>query len=216
MCGRYAFFDPKDFANRYLVDEKSLDFSANYNISPGSNIPVVTKNSPHAVHLMKWGLIPHWSKEFKMNFKTFNARLENLKSSRLFSPLLKNKRCLIPANGFYEWSEDNGKQPHFITTKDQKMFSFAGLYDIWTNVENKKFYTFTIITTSANKLMSKIHHRMPVILKKEAESQWIDNHHTNIPSVLNLLDQYDNLSEHPVSKQVNLASNNSKDLIKPL
>jgi putative SOS response-associated peptidase YedK len=215
MCGRYAFFNLDNFANRYLVDENSLDFAANYNISPGSMAPVITRNSPNSVKLMKWGLIPKWSKEFKMTFKTFNARLEGLTSSRLFSPLLKTNRCLIPANGFYEWTENDGKVPHYIHTQDQTTFSFAGLYDIWQDAEEKKFYSYTIITTTANSFMKSIHHRMPVILQKEAEEVWLDQLNNSPSTAIKSLQQYDasQMNEYVVSTKVNSSRHNSPELI---
>lgn len=217
MCGRYVFFDSEDFTNRYMLDEGQLDYSANYNISPGSYAPVVSRNSPNTVKLMKWGLIPSWSKEFKMQFKTINARLETITSSPLYGPLLMKRRCLIPCNGFYEWTENNGKTPHFIHTTDQKTFSMAGLYDIWLDVEGKEFRTYTIITTKANALMSKIHHRMPVILRTKDEDTWLDHSITDKNKILRLLKQYssEKMEEFEVSTAINSGKINSVDLIKP-
>ena len=214
MCGRYTLYQTNNFSQRFLVEE-SLDYDANYNISPGSLAPVVTRNSPHTVKLMKWGLIPSWSKEFKMTFSTFNARVETINSSRLYTPLLKSKRCLVPANGFYEWTKENGKIPHYIETTDQALFSFAGLYDIWHDPKDQPHYSFTIITTSANNFMQTLHRRMPVILSPADEVAWLDHDNITIDQALALLNQYDSdkMKRRSVSIKVNSTQNNGEELI---
>jgi len=215
MCGRFAFFDSGNFSDRFMVDEAQLDFEADYNIAPGAMSPIVVRNSPNSVKKAKWGLIPSWSKEFKMSFSTFNARVEGIEKSRLFGPLLIKKRCLIPANGFYEWTHNNGKTPHYIHITDNKVFAFAGLYDIWQDAEDLKHYSFTIITTAANPFIEKIHKRMPVILKPGDEQVWLDANLTDKAKIFEMLDQYNSkyMDEHIVSDQVNNARNNFADLI---
>jgi putative SOS response-associated peptidase YedK len=217
MCGRYALFYAPHLSSRFGV-ENDFDVDPDYNIAPGGSAPVVIRNSPNQARLMKWGLIPGWSKTFKMTLSTFNARLDKLLTSRLYKPLLSKRRCIIPANGFYEWTHENGKIPHYIHLNDQEVFGFAGLYDIWSDAEEHEFYSFTIITTEANVMMKPIHNRMPVILFREDEDKWLDHERVKPEEALTLLKQYKamKMGEYEVSTDVNSSRTNSPDLVKPV
>lgn len=215
MCGRYAFFSIKDIKDRFGVENVQIDPS--YNIAPGTINPIITRNSPNKLTFAKWGLIPFWSKDPKIGYKMINARRETVATAPSFSEPFKSKRCLIPANGFYEWKRvtEKEKYPYYIEMKDEEVLSFAGLYDVWKDPEGKEITTYTIITTSPNDLMKDIHNRMPVILKRDDEDKWLDK--DSAPGVLiGMLKPIEPkyLEAYQVSSKVNSPRNNSEDLIK--
>lgn len=147
--------------------------------------PVITKEAPTKIQLFNWGLIPSWSKDVSIRNYTLNARIETLNEKKSFKDIVQN-RCLIIADGFYEWQWRNNsgskKEKYLITLPNEELFAFAGLYTQWTNFDNTKLNSYTIITTQANKLMSEIHNtkqRMPVILKKEDEKHWLQGEDYN-------------------------------------
>ncbi len=186
MCGRYSFYPPKNFAPRFSLELSSKDLAKltpNGNVTPGQVMPIITKTkNSNQLDFMKWGLIPAWAKNYKIDHGMINARSESLVIKPSFKDSFKNSRCLIPATGFYEWQK-TGKTstPYLFQLKDQSLFSFAGLYD------NS---TYTIITTSPNSLIKPIHHRMPVILSQEDESTWLDSN-TNPNQLISLLSPFD-------------------------
>ena len=156
MCGRYAFSPGDDFYDHFDIHNRLDLLPKNINISPGQTMPVITRQDQNLVTLMYWGL---WQ-------KVFNARAETINEKPAFKKFFKSQRCLIPANGFYEWQAIGGKKiPHYFTVTDRPLFAFAALFD------NN---SYTIITTSPNDTMKPIHDRMPVILKPSAESVWLD------------------------------------------
>jgi putative SOS response-associated peptidase YedK len=167
---------------------------------------------------MRWGLIPHWAKDQKIGYKMINARIETLKEKPSYRGSLKSKRCLVPASGYYEWHETKeGKVPYYIHEKDEPLFGFAGLYDEWKDEKGNDIYSFTIITTDANRFMSKIHHRMPVILSETTEDKWLDKELLDSDKALALLEHSKpDLDAYEVSKAVNRPANDSSYIIKPL
>lgn len=189
-----------------------------YNVAPGYMMPVISKKSPNRAVLMKWGLIPFWAKDPRIGYQMINARAETLKDKPAFRKPLSQFRCLVPANGFYEWKKtQDGKQPFYIRLKSEEMFAFAGLYDQWVDAEGKEIETYTIITTTPNSVVEPIHNRMPAILKKENEEIWLNHQETDINKILALLTPNNTTEEfeaYPVSKAVNKPENDSKDLIK--
>lgn len=167
---------------------------------------------------MRWGLIPFWAKDPKIGYKMINARAETVNEKPSFKHSLKNKRCIVPASGFYEWlKSEKQKIPFYIKPKDQEYFSFAGLYDVWKDAEGKEIKSYTIITTTPNIKMAKIHDRMPVILKVADEDKWLDQN-TDIDELLKLLKPYPDseMEIYSVSDLVNSPRNDNKDLIKPI
>ena len=171
MCGRYSLFDTDKMYDRFSVAKSQLviNLAPLYNVAPSEMLPVVVKHSPNQVVVMKWGIIPPWLRKDPKVKLIINARSETLFEKPMFKRLVANYRCLclIPANGFFEWkATSSGKAPYFIHLKHEKIFAFAGLYDIWKDVEGKEFHSFAIITTSPNEIMQPIHTRMPVILSK--------------------------------------------------
>lgn len=225
MCGRYVIYQTKELAKRFKVPDEELDqlledLRANYNVAPSQTLPVITQDETRHMKLMRWGLIPVWAKDEKIGFKMINARSETLfEKSTWKRPALK-QRCLVPANGFYEWKKlDDGKRPFYIKPKDQELFSFAGVYDNWTSRETGEVVqSYSIVTTKPNKEMTAIHDRMPVILQPEQEAHWLDPSNDDPDSIADLLHPYeDNMLEmYEVSRDVGSVKNNSKELIYPI
>jgi putative SOS response-associated peptidase YedK len=166
---------------------------------------------------LRWGLVPSWSRDDKGGSTRINARAETLLEKASFKGLIRSRRCIIPADGFYEWKQGpEGKQPMRIVLPERRIFSLAGLYDIRVDEEGNRLSTCTIITTEPNSLMADIHNRMPVILTPEAEAQWLDRSNEDIPSLLRLLQPYDSsqMRAYPVSAAVGNVRNDYPELIK--
>ncbi len=220
MCGRYIFAEePKNLCKRFNIKEAlsgaRLEIEPMYNIAPGFLVPVIIKNSPNTLEIMKWGLIPHWAKDPKIGNRLINARAETVAQKPSFRESFKVRRCLVPATGFYEWKKTgNDRAPYLIQMKTNEVFSFAGIYDVWKDVEGKEFKTFSIITTQANKPVKPIHHRMPVILEAKDEESWLDKK-TTPDNLQKLLMPYPEgkLEAYTVSIKVNNPRNQGKELV---
>nr|WP_308113417.1 SOS response-associated peptidase [Alicyclobacillus tolerans] len=194
MCGRYTLaYEDWSFMLEYFgLAADSFFLPPRYNIAPGQMVPaVISDGKRRRIGLLKWGLIPHWAKDPKIANQTINARSETLLQRPAYQSLIQRKRCLLPADGFYEWKKNqHGKQPMRIVLTDRPVFAFAGLYDSWLSPSGEKVSTCTVITTGANELMAPIHHRMPVILNKESEAVWLDPDVRNTDQLLSLLQPY--------------------------
>jgi putative SOS response-associated peptidase YedK len=216
MCGRFTFEPTQDFYQRFHVSNRLDDVVARYNIAPGQLVPVIVAQSPNRVVLMRWGLIPHWAKDEKTRFKMINARVETLTQKPAYRDLLRKKRCLVPASGFYEWqAAGQEKVPFYIHPTSYDFMAFAGLYDTWTNPKGQDIATFTIITQDADPFMARLHNRMPVVLQRELEDEWLAPHLTDPYEVLALLQRNGSreLDAYPVSPLVNKPSVDGKTLI---
>jgi len=218
MCGRFS----RKATLQAIVDEFEIDevngaIEPSYNIAPGQEIAVILKDDSRKLGLLKWGLIPGWAKDPRIGNRMINARAETLAEKPSFKHPVRRKRCLIVADGFFEWKKE-GKQkiPMYIFLKDQKPFVFAGLWDTWTSPEGKKVSTCTIITTEPNKFMEKIHNRMPVILPKEHIDLWLDREVQDEQQVLPLLKSYPEkeMDAYEVSRMVNSPKNNTPEVIR--
>lgn len=212
MCGRYSLWDIEHIQKIHDKSIKGYNLKPRYNAAPGQIMPVVTEDG---VEPMKWGLVPSWAKEMSIGYKMINARAEGIEHKPAYGRLLKTHRCLVPANGFYEWSHQNhDKIPYYITVKGKPLIYFAGLWDHWFDAEKKEFKTFTIITTSANSFMAKIHDRMPVILEKDEETPWLEE--KEFINFQKVLDPYPNtkMQAWPVSTLVNRPANDTPEVIK--
>jgi len=219
MCGRIAFYQIEDLKKRFKT-VNSLSFNPSYNVSPGVLFPVITKNSPNKGELMKWGLVPSWSKDPKTGYKIINAREEDIENKPAFRKPIQSQRCIVPANGFFEWKRlklenKEEKIPFYIKLKNEPIVGLAGIYDIWKDAEGKEIKSFAIITTKANEMMQEIHERMPVILKVDDEEKWLDKE-TDFSEILKLLTPYESeeMESYPVSLLVNNPQNNNKEIIK--
>jgi putative SOS response-associated peptidase YedK len=195
-------------------------FMPSYNLAPSQPGLVITADAPDVFQVMNFGLVPFWAKEKKVGFSMINARSESLLEKPAFKPLLvQNQRCLVIADGFYEW-EKVGKEklPYRFVLKDREVFAFAGLWSRWRDPTTEVPYkSFTIITTSPNDLVKPIHDRMPVILSKEEELAWLSGD-IAVEQLLTLMDPYpdDDMTKFRVSKEVNNVVNNHADLLLPL
>jgi putative SOS response-associated peptidase YedK len=227
MCGRYTLVTASNLYDRFSAEDlgNNPDMMSDYNVAPGRIMPVVTRNSPNKLVMMKWGLVPFWAKDPKIGYKMINARADSLTTKPSFRNAFKKQRCLVPASGFYEWKESDTKTekgtkqkiPYYIKIKDQGLFAFAGLYDVWKDAEGKEIQTYTIITTKPNSLVDKIHDRMPVIVAEDNESIWLDGS-TDENALKELLQPFSakKMEAYPVSSDVNNPRNNSENLIKPI
>lgn len=221
MCGRYVLNAPEDLSERFQLRQMSLHLPRSYNVAPTDEMPVVvepTEEEREAL-MMKWGLVPRWAKPGGKKPPTpFNARAESLSEKPMFRNLIKNRRCLVPANGFYEWNQVGGaKQPYYITLPDEPMFAFAGLYDEFADEDGEVLRSYTVITTEPNELMAELHNRMPVILHRDDEEEWLDPDVTEPRQVERLLRPYpaEEMEAVPVSRAVNNVRNDGPQLIEP-
>jgi putative SOS response-associated peptidase YedK len=225
MCGRYGFSvkDAKEVSERFDTWNELADLTARYNIAPGQMNPVITSHSPNEISRMFWGLIPHWAKDDKYKFSTINARAETVAQLATYREPFRHKRCIVPATGFYEPDKIRYPKPprpwHYFQLKDQKIFGFAGLYDIWKDKQTgKEIRSYTIITTKPNAVVGKYHDRMPVILEKEDEATWLNPDIVEPERLLPLLNPYPagNMEEWQVGDAARNPKNDSPELIKPL
>ncbi len=217
MCGRFGFAKPKDqIKQRFNLERVPDNLPLLFNIAPSQNAPVILNNFPSQLALVRFGLIPAWSKEEKTSYSMINARAETILEKPTYKRLIKSKRCLVCADSYFEWRKTADKKiPFRIFLKNEEPFAFAGIWDSWGR-EEKQFYSFSIITTSANKLVADIHDRMPVILDPEDESKWLQDIPMNF--ILSMLRPYpaEKMDTYPISNLVNSPLNNSPDIIKPL
>lgn len=219
MCGRYTFVPSPDVVDLFEIENTDFELRANYNVAPGQVMPVVAQQSPQRFYHMKWGLVPFWAKDPRIGYKMINARGEELPQKPSFRAPLKNKRCLIPATGFYEWDKSGKtKIPYYFKLKHRNIFAFAGLYDIWKDPNGQQIYTYTIITTEANGVVGKIHNRMPVILRRKDEKVWADNSRYEPAALSKLIRPYadEEMDMYMVSTQVNSPAHNEAALINRL
>lgn len=217
MCGRYGFIPgSKDqFKKRFDIASVDFELKTHYNVTPGQTMPVITRKSPNKAEEMKWGLVPFWAKDPKIGYQMINARAETVATKPSFRRSFMKQRCLVPASGFFEWKKTDGmKQPYFIKLKNNELFSFAGLYDVWKDAESRELKTYTIITTEPNTVLSPIHNRMPVVLTETEEDTWL-NKTTSINELTKLLDPFKEpgMEAYPVSTKVNNPENDTEVII---
>jgi putative SOS response-associated peptidase YedK len=223
MCGRYVLAAPEDLSERFTADQLSFAINPTWNAAPSQFLPVIVESAPDhwQIQLMHWGLLPRW-KSKKPLPPPINARAESVTEKPMFRNLITHRRCLVPASGFYEWQargEGEKKQPYFIHVKDEPLIAFAGLWDE-TKPEDAPDAvkgSFAIVTTSANKEMEKLHHRMPVILERNEEDLWLASDVDIAEAVVPLLDAYPGkrIDAFPVSTRVNSVRNNDASLLEP-
>jgi len=222
MCGRFTLTEEIDFLQgRFEFETMQIDFKPRYNIAPGQDSLVVAKDSRRRLLMMRWGLIPTWAKEASVGYKMINARSETLTEKPSFRNLYRSRRCLVLADGFYEWKKKKNvktKVPMRFVLKSQEPFAFAGLWNIWQSPEGDELCTFTIITTEANDIVKPYHDRMPVILKRESEEEWIDPEIKDAKKLSTHLHPYppELMVSYPVSTIVNSARNDSPECIKKI
>jgi putative SOS response-associated peptidase YedK len=213
MCGRFQLsVKGKQISERFNVEVFDEMYKPSYNTAPSQNLAVITNSEPRQLSLFKWGLIPFWAKDPRIGNKLINTRAETITEKPAFKNALVKRRCLVPANGFYEWRQSD-KAPFRIFLKTAELFAMAGIWETWKDAEGKPINSFSIITTTPNALMEKLHNRMPVILSPENEATWL--HENNIEILKELLVPFDSnqMDAYPVSTKVNSPANNNEEII---
>jgi putative SOS response-associated peptidase YedK len=222
MCGRFTLFESEKALSREFGVSGIPPLSPRYNIAPSQSVAAVREahaGTGRELVLLRWGLIPSWSKDPAIGNRLINARAETAREKPSFRNAFRRHRCLIPASGFYEWQrQERGKQPHFVRMRDGKPFAFAGLWDRWESPDKDVIETCTILTTAANAVLAPIHDRMPVILPREAYARWLDPALQETDSLGPLLAPFppDDLVAFPVSSRVNIPSVDDERCIAPL
>ncbi|MFC6864864.1 SOS response-associated peptidase [Halomicroarcula sp. GCM10025817] len=228
MCGRYSLFAPPADVEARFDATFAFDFEPRYNAAPSQSLPVVASEADDTIQRMEWGLVPSWADD-RSDHGYINARAETLSRKRSFADAYASRRCLVPADGFYEWvSEEGGKQPYRVCLPDDAPFAMAGLYERWEPPQRQTglgefggsgagggqddvVETFTIVTTDPNEAVADLHHRMAVVLDPDEEETWL---HGSVDEAAQLLDPYDGpMRTYPVSTAVNSPANDSPDLI---
>ncbi|MGA2992185.1 MAG: SOS response-associated peptidase [Candidatus Korobacteraceae bacterium] len=223
MCGRYRLTRSERYIrDHFHVDEIDEDWSPRYNIAPSQQVAAIRQDPAAPVRRlskMRWGLIPSWSKDSAIGYKTINARAETVATSPAFRGPFRSRRCLIPADGFYEWAK-NGKtkQPYCFTMADDSVFAFAGLWDCWMTPDGRSVESCSIVTTKPNAIVADVHNRMPVILRPEAYDLWLDPAFSNLFELSPLLLPYDakRMRRYAVSTRVNSPRNDDAACADPV
>ncbi|BAY17355.1 hypothetical protein NIES21_31920 [Anabaenopsis circularis NIES-21] len=222
MCGRFTLNQSADALSKAFHLQQIPDLAAQYNIAPTQMVPTVLHNptsKQDKFQQLRWGLIPGWAKDAKMGVKLINARAETVAEKPAFRAAFKRRRCLVIADGFYEWQKQQGKkQPYYFRLQDSQPFAFAGLWEMWHSPEGEEIASCTIVTTTANELLTPIHDRMPVILAPEDYDLWLDTQVQTPEKLQPLLDPYpaEAMTAYPVSNLVNKPQHNSPECIIPL
>lgn len=228
MCGRYSFFIPLEQAEQILQvgSLPNPDWFPHYNAAPSQAMPVITNEFPDVIQFFRWGLVPKWAKDPSIGYKMINTRAESISEKPAFTNIFKYKRCLVLADGYYEWlvsgSEANTalpkgkkpKQPYRFHLPGNDILLLAGLWDIWGN---DGLQTFSIITCPANKDTTAYHDRMPVILSHAEAQKWL-NPQTSLPELLAMLKPAPNglLQVYPISTYVNKPGNEGRQVIEKI
>jgi putative SOS response-associated peptidase YedK len=228
MCGRYSLFSSQEDLEERFGATFEESFEPTYNAAPGQELPVVRDDAPDTFQRFSWGFVPGWADEPDDHSKPINARVETVAEKPTFEESFERRRCLVPADGFYEWTEESGKKrPYRVAFEDDRSFAMAGVWSVWEGTRkqtalgefgagdtdrSRRIESFAVLTTEPNEVVSDLHHRMAVVLPPEAESQWLAG-----DPVPDLADPYpgDGMYAYPVSTRVNDASNDGPDLIEP-
>lgn len=222
MCGRFTMQTPvEQIAMIFDAAADGLgEIAPSYNVAPTQPVlTVVEEDGKRVLKQMRWGLVPVWAKDLSIGSRMINARAETLAEKNTFKRPFKSRRCLVVADGFFEWRKNNGaKTPMYIRLKSHKPFGFAGLYDIWKSPEGEAVASCTIITTEANDVLKAIHDRMPVVLAKRNYGEWLDPQNEQIEKLETLLVPYSgkDMEAYEVSRLVNKPDNNVPEVIEPM
>jgi putative SOS response-associated peptidase YedK len=222
MCGRFTLTDPdQDLAVQFNLPEIP-DLKPRYNIAPTQPVAAVRMAPESMVRelaMLQWGLIPFWAKDPKIGSRMINARSETVAEKPAFRAAFRHRRCLVVADGFYEWQKiDGGKQPFYICLQDRRPFAFAGLWEHWKGPDDTIIESCTLLTTQPNELLRPLHNRMPVILQAKDYDLWLDTEVQQKELLQPLLRAYppEELEAYPVSRWVNRPQNDAPQCIEPL
>lgn len=223
MCGRYAIKVSSAELQRWYNLQRDFPYDPKYNVAPTNRMPVIREDldCTRTAARLRWGLVPFWAPDLSIGSRMINARAETIDTSKAFRQALKKRRCVVPASGFYEWEklDSKTKQPWYIYPAESELWSFAGLWESWTDkTTNETVETYTIVTTEANEFMTQMHDRMPVILSANAMLDWLDPKVEDFEILKALLvpcpDAW--MARYKVSPMVGNVKNESPDCIKPL
>ena len=220
MCGRYSFTSPLEAVRRLFQVSGGGNLAPRYNIAPTQPAvvarPSLKPGEARELAILTWGLVPSWAKDAAIASKLINARAETVAEKPSFRNAFRRRRCLVPADGFYEWkAAPGGKQPYRVSFEDERPFAFAGIWEHWQGADGSEIESFAIVTTDANALLRPLHPRMPVILEPEQHAPWLDTGNEDAGA---LLGPYagEGLCYYPVSRHVNNVRNDDAECIRPL
>ena len=221
MCGRYSLSVPTEVLARIFRLASVPALTPRYNISPSQDAPVIRSDSGGGRRLdsLRWGLIPTWADDQTIGNRLIMARAESVPTKPAFRTAFRHRRCLIPADGFYEWLKSEGrKQPYLIRMHEGRPFAIAGLWEAWRDQGGKKIESFTVLTTTANEVAGQVHNRMPVIIGPENYDTWLDPKQEDDEKLRSLLAPFaaDQMEAFPVSSRVNSPKNDDAECIKPV
>jgi putative SOS response-associated peptidase YedK len=222
MCGRYRLSRRAEILAAYDAEYEGVDWDARYNIAPSQNVPVIRQDAKEPIRrasLMRRGLIPSWAKDAAIGARMINARAETAAEKPAFKESLERRRCLIPADGFYEWSRNGRtKQPYCFELVGREPFAFAGLWDRWRAMDGTSLETCTILTTTPNQLLADIHDRMPIILPPANYDLWLNPGFRDIAATTEMLGPLDAglMRRYPVSERVNNVANDDSRCSEPI
>jgi putative SOS response-associated peptidase YedK len=216
MCGRFAFYSPSEATAALFGVNASLEVQPRYNIAPTQYVAAIRDddNGERELTMLRWGLIPFWAKDPSIGNRMINARAETVAEKPSFRAAYRKRRCLVLADGFYEWHTEAGvKVPYFISLADGQAFAFAGLWENWQSKDSdESIQSTTVITTAANDFMLPLHHRMPVVLEPESAERWMQGDDDIVASATENAPEF---RAWPVDRRVNNARNESDGLIEP-
>jgi putative SOS response-associated peptidase YedK len=222
MCGRYRLSRRKQIIEEHFdTVSGDEDWTPRYNIAPTQPVPIIRQHPKipqRELSLVRWGLIPSWAKDASGGAKMINARSETAATQPAFRDALRTRRCIIPADGFYEWQKTGKiRQPHCFEVEGGRLFAFAGLWDRWRDVDGKTVETCSILTTTANAVTSVVHDRMPVILYEDSYDLWLDPGMLDAGTASGLLKPYDaqRMRCYPVSTRLNRVQNDDAECAEP-
>ncbi len=225
MCGRFTLTaSPAKLAETFHVEPPAVELAPRYNIAPTQPVAVVANNNPGRIELFQWGLIPFWAKDPAIGQRMINARAETLAEKPAFKAAYHRRRCLVLADGFYEWTKNKQpgakkvKTPFYIQLASGEPFAFAGLWESWPAPDGSPLLSCTIITTAPNDLVTELHDRMPVILPAEAYEVWLDPAEQNPDKLAQWLKPYPAplMRAYPVTTEVNNPRNDTPECLAPL
>ncbi len=217
MCGRFALYSGPGIIDETFSIREKVSYTPSYNVAPTQEILVVCQlpEEHRVLQFMRWGLIPFWQKENQKIPLLINARAETLNTKPAFRKAVLYRRCLIIADGFYEWHSET-RQPYYFHKKDNKPLAMAGIWEQWSD-QDKKIVSCAIITSNANKSIQAVHHRMPVIIHPDDYNQWLDLKNNNSELINKMLQRdMEDLELYPVTRKVSNSRYNAKDCIQPI
>ncbi len=218
MCGRFEIHSAIEIiAKIFGIADINFDYQPSYNIAPSQDILLVVGNGKRRIVKSRWGFVPSWSKDLSTGYKLINARAESLSEKESFKTAFEKQRCLVVADGFFEWKKEGAKKkPFYIRLKSRQPFGFAGLYNAWTSQEGDEIITSTIITTDSNELVQPLHNRMPVITPPDKYDLWLDTSIHDKERLTTILKAFpsENMEFYPVTQKMNSFKYNDPENIK--